>query len=141
MARQFIYHMAGLTKAYGNKKVLENIHLHIEARALSLATPNLLANFSDLPEDRGDCPGKLVFYSVSDLSIDIALVEGMRIAEARVLQVGDRLKLEVDLNEGGGRQSQGVSSISFEFGELRLEGFDLEHGLLAKLLERMTHSS
>ncbi len=27
MARQFIYHMSGLTKAYGNKKVLENIHL------------------------------------------------------------------------------------------------------------------
>mgnify|MGYP001398927261 FL=1 len=27
MARQFIYHMAGLTKAYGNKKVLENIYL------------------------------------------------------------------------------------------------------------------
>ena len=27
MARQFIYHMAGLSKAYGTKKVLENIHL------------------------------------------------------------------------------------------------------------------
>ncbi|MBX9462093.1 MAG: energy-dependent translational throttle protein EttA [Aquamicrobium sp.] len=27
MARQFIYHMSGLTKAYGPKKVLENIHL------------------------------------------------------------------------------------------------------------------
>jgi ATPase subunit of ABC transporter with duplicated ATPase domains len=28
MARQFIYHMQGLTKAYaGGKKVLENIHL------------------------------------------------------------------------------------------------------------------
>ncbi len=27
MARQFIYHMAGLNKAYGAKKVLENIHL------------------------------------------------------------------------------------------------------------------
>ncbi len=27
MARQFIYHMAGLTKAYGTKKVLENVHL------------------------------------------------------------------------------------------------------------------
>ncbi|SJZ64388.1 energy-dependent translational throttle protein EttA [Consotaella salsifontis] len=27
MARQFIYHMSGLTKAYGNKKVLENINL------------------------------------------------------------------------------------------------------------------
>ena len=27
MARQFIYHMSGLSKAYGNKKVLENIHL------------------------------------------------------------------------------------------------------------------
>mgnify|MGYP002718324360 FL=1 len=27
MARQFIYHMSDLTKAYGNKKVLENIHL------------------------------------------------------------------------------------------------------------------
>ena len=27
MARQFIYHMAGLNKSYGTKKVLENIHL------------------------------------------------------------------------------------------------------------------
>ncbi len=27
MARQFIYHMAGLSKAYGNKKVLDNINL------------------------------------------------------------------------------------------------------------------
>jgi ATP-binding cassette ChvD family protein len=27
MARQFIYHMSGLTKTYGTKKVLENIHL------------------------------------------------------------------------------------------------------------------
>ncbi len=27
MARQFIYHMSGLSKAYGAKKVLENIHL------------------------------------------------------------------------------------------------------------------
>lgn len=27
MARQFIYHMAGLSKTYGNKKILENIHL------------------------------------------------------------------------------------------------------------------
>ncbi len=27
MARQFIYHMAGLNKAYGSKKILENIHL------------------------------------------------------------------------------------------------------------------
>jgi ATPase subunit of ABC transporter with duplicated ATPase domains len=27
MARQFIYHMAGLNKSYGAKKVLENIHL------------------------------------------------------------------------------------------------------------------
>ncbi|WP_455478171.1 energy-dependent translational throttle protein EttA [Bartonella sp. B10] len=27
MARQFIYHMAGLNKIHGNKKILENIHL------------------------------------------------------------------------------------------------------------------
>lgn len=27
MARQFIYHMTGLTKLYGTKKVLENVHL------------------------------------------------------------------------------------------------------------------
>ena len=27
MARQFIYHMQGLTKSYGSKKVLENVHL------------------------------------------------------------------------------------------------------------------
>jgi ATPase subunit of ABC transporter with duplicated ATPase domains len=27
VARQFIYHMAGLNKSYGAKKILENIHL------------------------------------------------------------------------------------------------------------------
>ena len=27
MARQFIYHMQGLTKKFGNKTVLDNIHL------------------------------------------------------------------------------------------------------------------
>ena len=27
MAREFIYHMSGLSKAYGNKKILENVHL------------------------------------------------------------------------------------------------------------------
>src|SRR5690606_3987795 len=27
VARQFIYHMSGLNKAYGSKKILENIHL------------------------------------------------------------------------------------------------------------------
>jgi len=27
MARQFIYHMSGLSKSYGNKKVLEDVHL------------------------------------------------------------------------------------------------------------------
>ncbi|MFB2550739.1 energy-dependent translational throttle protein EttA [Ensifer soli] len=27
MARQFIYHMSGLNKSYGNKKILENVHL------------------------------------------------------------------------------------------------------------------
>jgi ATP-binding cassette ChvD family protein len=27
MARQFIYHMHGLTKAYGSKKILDNVHL------------------------------------------------------------------------------------------------------------------
>jgi len=27
MARQFIYHMSGLNKSFGNKKILENIHL------------------------------------------------------------------------------------------------------------------
>ena len=29
MARQFIYHMSDLSKAYGNKKVLENINLSL----------------------------------------------------------------------------------------------------------------
>ncbi|MBN9548707.1 MAG: hypothetical protein J0H31_07455, partial [Alphaproteobacteria bacterium] len=27
VARQFIYHMSGLSKAYGTKKVLDNVHL------------------------------------------------------------------------------------------------------------------
>jgi len=27
MARQFIYHMSGLSKSYGTKKVLEDVHL------------------------------------------------------------------------------------------------------------------
>ncbi|KQT86035.1 energy-dependent translational throttle protein EttA [Aurantimonas sp. Leaf443] len=41
MARQFIYHMSGLTKAYGNKKVLENIHLSFYPSAkIGILGPN-----------------------------------------------------------------------------------------------------
>ena len=41
MARQFIYHMADLTKAYGNKKVLENIHLSFYPNAkIGILGPN-----------------------------------------------------------------------------------------------------
>ncbi|MGL4406304.1 MAG: energy-dependent translational throttle protein EttA [Notoacmeibacter sp.] len=41
MARQFIYHMTGLTKAYGTKKVLENIHLSFYPEAkIGILGPN-----------------------------------------------------------------------------------------------------
>ncbi len=41
MARQFIYHMAGLNKAYGAKKVLENIHLSFYPEAkIGILGPN-----------------------------------------------------------------------------------------------------
>ncbi|KTQ97854.1 MULTISPECIES: energy-dependent translational throttle protein EttA [Aureimonas] len=41
MARQFIYHMADLTKAYGTKKVLENIHLSFYPNAkIGILGPN-----------------------------------------------------------------------------------------------------
>jgi ATP-binding cassette ChvD family protein len=41
MARQFIYHMAGLSKAYGNKKVLENINLSFYPEAkIGILGPN-----------------------------------------------------------------------------------------------------
>ncbi|WAJ30109.1 energy-dependent translational throttle protein EttA [Antarcticirhabdus aurantiaca] len=41
MARQFIYHMSGLTKAYGTKKVLENIHLSFYPNAkIGILGPN-----------------------------------------------------------------------------------------------------
>lgn len=41
MARHFIYHMAGLNKAYGNKKVLENIHLSFYPEAkIGILGPN-----------------------------------------------------------------------------------------------------
>ncbi len=41
MARQFIYHMAGLNKSYGNKKILENIHLSFNPDAkIGILGPN-----------------------------------------------------------------------------------------------------
>jgi len=41
VARQFIYHMSGLTKAYGAKKVLENIHLSFYPEAkIGILGPN-----------------------------------------------------------------------------------------------------
>ena len=41
MARQFIYHMSGLTKAYGAKKVLENLHLSLYPDAkIGILGPN-----------------------------------------------------------------------------------------------------
>jgi len=41
MARQFIYHMSGLSKAYGTKKVLENLHLSFYPEAkIGILGPN-----------------------------------------------------------------------------------------------------
>ncbi|KQT52802.1 MULTISPECIES: energy-dependent translational throttle protein EttA [unclassified Aureimonas] len=41
MARQFIYHMSGLKKAYGNKKILEDIHLSFYPEAkIGILGPN-----------------------------------------------------------------------------------------------------
>ncbi len=41
MARQFIYHMAGLNKAYGTKKVLENLNLSFDPDAkIGILGPN-----------------------------------------------------------------------------------------------------
>lgn len=41
MARQFIYHMSGLNKSYGNKKILEDIHLSFYPNAkIGLLGPN-----------------------------------------------------------------------------------------------------
>ncbi len=41
MARQFIYHMSGLSKAYGAKKVLENVHLSFYPEAkIGILGPN-----------------------------------------------------------------------------------------------------
>ena len=41
MARQFIYHMSDLSKAYGNKKVLENINLSFYPNAkIGILGPN-----------------------------------------------------------------------------------------------------
>jgi ATP-binding cassette ChvD family protein len=41
VARQFIYHMSGLSKAYGTKKVLENIHLSFYPEAkIGILGPN-----------------------------------------------------------------------------------------------------
>ena len=41
MARQFIYYMAGLSKTYGTKKVLEDIHLQFYPDAkIGILGPN-----------------------------------------------------------------------------------------------------
>ncbi|GGD92547.1 energy-dependent translational throttle protein EttA [Aureimonas endophytica] len=41
MARQFIYHMSGLKKAYGNKKILDDIHLSFYPNAkIGILGPN-----------------------------------------------------------------------------------------------------
>ncbi|VAX05207.1 Energy-dependent translational throttle protein EttA [hydrothermal vent metagenome] len=41
MARQFIYHMSGLSKSYGNKKVLEDVHLQFYPDAkIGILGPN-----------------------------------------------------------------------------------------------------
>ena len=53
MARQFIYHMPGLTKAYGGKKVLENIHLSFYPDAkIGILGPERLGQV-DAAEDHG----------------------------------------------------------------------------------------
>jgi hypothetical protein len=95
-------------------------------QTLVLKTPDINANFTETPEYKGCRPCALIFQGVRALTLDVETHEAIRISRATVIRSEAALRLEVDLNLGGGALTGGRRSIAVAFDSLHLKDLPLK---------------
>jgi hypothetical protein len=113
---------------------LRKVELDMLEHVLKLRTDNLLANYDDLPEDRGPCSCTLVFHQLQEISMDLELSEGIRVGGATIAFDSGYYRLEVTLNLGGKEAVIEGKSIVAVFASLSIRDADPNHELLVKLV-------
>src|SRR6185295_15475962 len=92
--------------------------------SLEIAVDDLYWALDGEPEYPGARPCILVFSNTDDLYIDVEISEGIRITHHAMTPVQSKpgfLRMELDLNIGGGEASRGRRSIAFSFQSLTIQ--------------------
>jgi hypothetical protein len=95
--------------------------MNVEDRMLKITLTDLYGNFEGLPEYQGCRSATLVFNGVTGLTMDVELDEGVRISALEIVPELPDLKLEIDLNIGGGSISRGRRSVTAIFRSLQIQ--------------------
>lgn len=97
---------------------IDRIEFDTDNEALDLFLSNISVGHEESPHYRGNQPCVLSFRGVEKILIDVETYEGIRISHASVVQESSLLRLELDLNLGGGDLTCGRRSVSITFKSL-----------------------
>jgi hypothetical protein len=101
------------------------IECDIDEEKVTLFVDDFNANYAETPEYEGCRPCALLFQGVAKILIDVETYEGIRISHAAVVQAPPLLRLELDLNLGGGELTRGRHSVVITFKSLHLKDLPL----------------
>ena len=90
-------------------------------QTLVLVVSDINANFAGLPDYKGSSACRLIFGGVKAFAFDVETEEAVRISRAAIAHQESSLRLEADLNLGGGTLTGGRRSIAEPFDSLRIE--------------------
>ena len=112
-------------------ELLQKISLHdvrishaeydTKTKSFTLDVRDLYASYEGSPEYPGARPCSLVFEKVKTFFMDITTREGIRITDARIRKGTSDIRLELDLNLGGGQMTEGRSSILTVFETIQIK--------------------
>jgi hypothetical protein len=103
---------------------IASLHIDVDGEALRIAVDDLYWNLEGMDEYPGEFPCILLFSGVDALRVDVELWDGIRISDHEIapsMLKPDCLRLDLDLNIGGGESSKGRRSIGFTFRALSIE--------------------
>ncbi|MDO9413625.1 MAG: hypothetical protein Q7T81_13730 [Pseudolabrys sp.] len=100
---------------------IDSISIDVDRQTLEFATYNINAAFTN-PGDPDCRPATLIFEGVNSFFMDVDMEnEGIRITDVAFVAGAAVQRLEIDLNEGGGKMSRGRRSLIINFKSLQVQ--------------------
>lgn len=112
---QFFHRLDGLHDAR-----IETIDFDASARTLTLIVSDSQSNINSFPQYAGKRAAAFEFHHVQCFTADIEAKEGIRIGDVGVSTENPNIRIEIDLNLGGGDLTRGRASITVIFQKLRI---------------------